>query len=64
MRTKTKTDLNSVINKIDLLDFLTVGIDKKATDSTKKLTLKKFTDLAFIYVADQRDVVLIAVKLK
>ena len=64
MRTRTKAELNSHISKIDLIDFVTIQIDKKSSDAAKKVALKKFTDLASTYVADIRNVELIAVKIK
>ena len=64
MKIKTKSELTSRVNKIDLLDFIAVEINKFHSDTSKAIALRKFYELALAYIKDQRDVELIAVKKK
>ena len=63
-RFKTKRDLVTLLNKVDLLEAITHEIQKTTSSLTKKSELSKFIQLASGYVAEERNVILIAVKLR
>lgn len=64
MKSKSKTDLISQIQKIDLLEFTSRQIQKKSLPSSKKSELTKFIAEASSYIDDERDVLLIAIKVR
>ena len=59
-----KPDLLNAINKADLLDAELEQIKKTANPALKKAALNKFIQAAAAYIDDERDVLLIAVKIR
>lgn len=59
-----KQDLINAINKADLLDAELEQIKKTTNPAIKKATLNKFIQAATAYIDDERDVLLIAVKIR
>ena len=61
---KRKIDLTSTINKIDLLEVALHQIKKSDSSAAKKSQYDKFARDALSYVKDERDVLLIAIKIR
>lgn len=61
---KNKRDLINFLEKTDALEAFNHEVVKTSTSSTKKSTLNKFVAEASAYIDDQRQVLLIAVKLR
>ena len=60
----TKKELSEVISKADVLEAITQAIDRSTPDSTKRNAASAFNREADRFIKDQRDVLLIAVKIK
>ena len=61
---KTKTELVTAIQRYDILNSELHLITKKNSSTNKKAALQRFLKRASEYVDDERDVVLIAIKVK
>jgi len=61
---KTKKELVTAIQRYDILDSELHLITKKTSSSNKKAALQRYLQRATDYVDDERDVVLIAIRVK
>ena len=61
---KSKQDIIAVIQKADALECSIEEINRTSSDQTKNQKLKAFTEIASQYVKDQRDVILVAIKIR
>lgn len=65
MSTKTtKKEISNLLSKTDVLDVIYQQIDKGLTDSSKRSLLSAFQREAGKYIEEQRDVILVAIKVK
>lgn len=62
--TKSKQDVQQLLSKADILACLVEEISRKSQDSAKRNQEQAFAREARKLVDEQRDVILIAVKLK
>ena len=60
----TKKELSEVISKTDVLDAVTQAIDRSAPDSAKRNAASTFNREVDKFIKEQRDVLLIAVKIR
>jgi hypothetical protein len=61
---KSKQEIIATIQKADALECSIEEIDRTSSDQSKSQKLKAFTELASQYIKDQRDVILIAIKIR
>ena len=61
---KSKQDIIATIQKADALECFIEEIDRTSSVQIKSQKLKAFTDLASQYIKDQRDVILVAIKIR
>jgi hypothetical protein len=61
---KSKQEIITTIQKADALECYTEEIDRTASDQSKSQKLKSFTNLASEYLKDQRDLILIVIKIR
>jgi len=61
---KTKQDIIATVQKADPLECSTEEIDRTSSDQSKSQKLKSFTNLASEYLKDQRDLILIIIKIR
>ena len=61
---KSKQELQQLISKADLLTAYTEEISRQSQDAAKRSQEQAFAKEAHAFVADQRDVILIAIKIK
>ena len=63
----TKTTIKEIINllsKIDVLEIICQQIDKSQSDPAKKSSANNFKKEAEKFIKEQRDVILLALKIK
>ena len=64
MAQKDKTALEKLIKNLDVLDFDNLTIDRKLSSSQKKTKATTFNKSVTDSIEDERDLLLIAIKLK
>lgn len=64
MSKKSKQETITAIQKADALECDVEKIIKNSSDATKKLAFSKFIKKASDYIDDERDVLLIAIKIR
>ena len=60
----TKKEIVNLLSKIDALEVLYQEIDKSQSDPAKKSSVNNFQKEAEKFIREQRDVLLVAVKIK
>jgi hypothetical protein len=60
----SKSDLAKSIEDLQALDVVVEGIDRNDTSGTKQTKLNNFTSAAKKQIKEERDVLLIAIKVK
>ena len=60
----TKKDISNLLSKTDVLEVIYQQIDKALSDSSKQSLINAFQREAGKYIKDQREVILIAIKVK
>ena len=60
----TKKEITNLLSKTDMLEVLYQQIDRALPDSTKRRLSATFLQETAKYVEEQRDVILVAIKVK
>lgn len=64
MPTKNKSSLEQLIKKADAFDYQNILVDRKLSASSKKSKLSDFFKTVEKTVANERDILLIAIQLR
>ena len=64
MKQQTKAELLRLLNKVDVLEVITEIVQRTQPDPHRQAKISAFTKKAKEQVADDRDVLLISLKLK
>ncbi len=64
MKKKSKQELIQQITKIDALQIVAADIARAESASSKRTKQNEFTAAAAAFIADERDVLLVAIKVR